>query len=436
MRSDMLSGRVVRAGTNRNANRRTTVREHVDSGWLTAERFVGLTLGICLFLQRFAVPYGSLEVSVATPLVLLLAAWGLMVGVLTIDKRRVAFFLGLVACGLMATAVHATYPLAIAPRTSLNSLVYWLAMTAFAVLRLSTPMEERRFFSLLAIMLELIALAGIAEFMAQLVGLRLFSFSGLVPANLLIERQYDVLAPMPGSGLLRSNGFFLVEPSVFSQFMAIGVIVEWLLFRRPARLALYLVGLLVSVSGSGWLVLCVFVVELAFVTGALGALRALLLTGACILALALASLVMPDIIGVLNERAGEFTVQGSSGYERFVTPFMVLGRVLGAAPWSIITGIGPGASEQLLVPFFYQLNTPVKVMLEYGIPGLLFYLLLLLDAIRTPAQWLLIGPLFALLMFTGGYQEFSPILFPVLLIGTVALLRQNPSVPVPREGKS
>jgi hypothetical protein len=432
MRSDMVSGRMVRAGASRNVNRRTTLREQAHSGWLTAERFVGLTLGICLFLQRLALPYGSLAVSLATPLVLLLSGWGLMVGILTVDRRRVAFFLGLVACGLVATAVHASYPLAIAPRTSLNSLIYWLAMTAFAVLRLSTPMDERRFFSLLGILLELVAIAGIAEFVAQLVGLRLFSFSGLVPANLLIEREYDVLAPIPGTGLLRSNGFFLVEPSVFSQFMALGVIVEWLLFRRPARLVLYLVGLLVSVSGTGWLVLCVFVVELAFVTGALGALRAMILIAACILMVALASLVMPDITGVLTERSGELTVQGSSAYQRFVTPFMVLTQVLNAAPWSILTGIGPGASEQLLVAFFYQLNTPVKVMLEYGVPGLVFYLLLLLDAARTSTQWLLIAPLFMLLMFTGGYQQFSPILFPVLLIGTVALLQPNLSAHVPR----
>jgi hypothetical protein len=421
----MASGRVMRAGASRTTMRQIRAREHTDSGWLTAERFVGITFAICLFLQRFALPYGSLEVSVSTPLVLLLSGWGLMVGVITIDRRRIAYFLGLVACGMIATAVHATDPLAIAPRTSLNSLVYLLAMTGFAVLRLRTPMEERRFFTLLTTMLELIAVAGIAQFIAQLVGLSLFSFSGFVPANLLIERQYDVVATIPGSNLLRSNGFFLVEPSVFSQFMAVGIIVEWLLFRRPARLLLYMVGLLVSVSGTGWLILFVFVVELAFVTGALGVLRALVLAGTCVLVLALTNLVMPDIIGVLTERSGELSVQGSSGYDRFVTPFMVLAQVLSIAPWSIITGIGPGASQQLLVPYFYVLNTPAKIMLEYGAPGLLFYLLLLLHAVRTPAQWLLIPPLFVLLMFTGGYQEFSPILFPVLLISTVALLRPS-----------
>jgi hypothetical protein len=207
--------------------------------------------------------------------------------------------------------------------------------------------------------------------------------------------------------------------------MAVGIIVEWLLFRRPLRLALYFAGLLVSVSGTGWLILCVFLIQLAFTSGARGTLRALMLAGGCVLALAVASIVMPDITGVLTQRTGEFTVQGSSGNQRFVTPFLVLAQVLDVAPWVAVTGIGPGASSQLIVPFFYQLNTPVKIMLEYGVPGLFFYLFLLLDAARSRTQWALLGPLLVLLMFTGGYQEFSPILFPVLLLGTVASLRND-----------
>jgi hypothetical protein len=273
--------------------------------------------------------------------------------------------------------------------------------------------------------LDIVAAAGIAQFVAQFVGLRLFSFTGLVPSQLLIEREYAVVNALQGTDLLRSNGFFLVEASVFSQFMAVGIIVEWLLFRRPLRLALYFAGLLVSVSGTGWLILCVFLIQLAFTSGARGTLRALMLAGGCVLALAVASIVMPDITGVLTQRTGEFTVQGSSGNQRFVTPFLVLAQVLDVAPWVAVTGIGPGASSQLIVPFFYQLNTPVKIMLEYGVPGLFFYLFLLLDAARSRTQWALLGPLLVLLMFTGGYQEFSPILFPVLLLGTVASLRND-----------
>ena len=104
---------------------------------------------------------------------------------------------------------------------------------------------------------------------------------------------------------------------------------------------------------------------------------------------------------------------------------MVASAVLEAAPRVVFTGIGPGAATDLVLPFRYWLNTPVKLLLEYGVLGLGFYLLLLLTATRTPRQTRLIVPLFVLLMFTGGYQQFSPILFPVLLLLDVAFLRAD-----------
>ena len=102
--------------------------------------------------------------------------------------------------------------------------------------------------------------------------------------------------------------------------------------------------------------------------------------------------------------------------------FITLREVLHQVPWAFFTGLGPGAATKLLLAFKYWLNTPVKVLLEYGIFGLIFYASLLLVATRKRRQTALVLPLFALLMFTGGYQEFSPILFPVLLITSVAFL--------------
>ena len=90
-----------------------------------------------------------------------------------------------------------------------------------------------------------------------------------------------------------------------------------------------------------------------------------------------------------------------------------------------MTGAGPGGSEQLMVPYFYALNTPVKVLMEYGIFGLLFYLGLLTWGTRTKRQAMLLVPLMVLLLLTGGYHQFSPILFTVLLMGTVAFVRQD-----------
>jgi hypothetical protein len=122
---------------------------------------------------------------------------------------------------------------------------------------------------------------------------------------------------------------------------------------------------------------------------------------------------------------GEFSMPGTSGNERFVTPFMALSAVLADAPWTFLTGIGPGASEELTLPFFYRLNTPIKVLMEYGAGGLFFYLALLVSGTRPRRQWLLLAPMLTLLLLTGGYHQFSPVLFPVLLLGTVATLRAS-----------
>jgi hypothetical protein len=392
---------------------------------LTPERFVAAILFVCLVLQRFALPVSDLALSVAAPFGLLLGAWGLASGVLSIDRRRSACFLGLCAIALVATAVHANIPVAIAPRTSFHSLIYWLAITGFAVLRLREPMPEEQFFAVVSRWLTVVAAAGVLAFVGQFVGLTLFTFRHLVPAKLLIEYQYAVVIPLPGSGFLRANGFFLVEPSVFSQFMAVGIIVELLYFRRTWRMALYAAGLLASVSGTGWLVLAAFLVRSMLTTSSRNVTRALILVAVCVLAVVAASLILPDATSVLLSRTNELSETGSSGYARFVTPFMALGWVLHDAPWSLLTGLGPGASQSMLLPFHYDIDTPVKIVIEYGAFGLATYLGLLLAARRTARQNLLVAPLMVLLMFTGGYQDFPPILFPVVLITTVAALRDT-----------
>ena len=393
--------------------------------WFTAERFAGLVFGACILLQRFAIPTGTLKISVATPLVLLLALFGLARGILVIERRRAGLFCALCGVGLFAMAAQFSAPIAFAPRSSLNSLLYWLAITGFAIFRFREPMQETRFFAMAICWLLILAASGVLQFVLQFAHLSLFSFRGLVPDQFLIEGEYAVVIPLGVGGIIRGNGMFLVEPSVFSQFMALGIILEWLCFRRARALGLFLAGLLCSISGTGWLVLGAFALQTALTSGPRDAFRLGGLILLCTLTFGITSVVAPEITDALMSRTGEFSQTGSSGYARFVTPFMVASTVLEAAPRVVFTGIGPGAATDLVLPFRYWLNTPVKLLLEYGILGLGFYLLLLLTATRTARQRRLIVPLFVLLMFTGGYQQFSPILFPVLLLLDVAFLRAD-----------
>lgn len=394
-------------------------------GYLDVDSFTWLTLFSCLVLQRFALPAGSsLKISVATPIVLGLAGWGLLSGTLVIERRRMALFCGLCAVACFSVATQINLPLAIAPRMSLTSLEYWLAITSFAVLRFRRPMSESAFFGIVTFCFQIVAIAGIAQFVLQFVGVRLFEFTGIVPDRLLIEDQYAVVIPMD-LGLNRSNGFFLVEPSVFSQVMALAIVVEAQFFRRPYRLALFFAGLLVSVSGTGWMVLGSYIVVLAIGSGKRGLLGALLMVAGCAIAFAVLSFVSPGTADMMSSRVSEFGMVGTSGNERFVTPFMALNSVWQAAPWTAWTGIGAGASEQLSVPYFYRLNTPVKILMEYGVFGLLFYMGLLIKGTRTHGQTLVLIPALVLLLVTGGYHQFSPVLFLILLICSVGYVRPD-----------
>jgi hypothetical protein len=400
--------------------RRARVRR---SGRLSAKNFTLLMMLLCLLLQRFAIQISGLPMSVAAPLGYVLVFWGLISGSLGVDRRRAGLMLGLCAIGGMALACQMNMPLAIAPRVSIFSFIYFMALTSFAVLTFRETMSEIEFFRTINLCLLIVAIAGILEYIGQFAGVSIFSFSGFVPENYLIEYMYAVVIPTANG--IRSNGFFLVEPSVFSQYMAVAIIVEAMYFRRPLWLLAFFVGLIVSISGTGWLILGAFVVQSGLTNGRRGILIAIGVSLAAGVLLFLAELIVPNIVDALLGRNVEFGMQGTSGNERFVTPFVVLQIVLDEAPRTFFTGIGPGAAEQILVSFKYGLNTPVKILLEYGVFGLVVYLALFITADRTRRQLAMLLALLVMLFFTGGYQQFPPVLFSVMLMSTVATLREE-----------
>lgn len=392
---------------------------------VSPEGFVTLTLFTCLVLQRFAIPVGDLAISVATPILLGAAAWGLGAGWLVIDRRRMALFLGLIALAALSTILRLALPVGIAPRTSLSSLLHWLVLTSFAVLAFRDRMQGWRFFAMVNNWLAFIAIAGIAQFALQFVGISVFGFTGLLPERLLLEHLYvtdQVLAW--GASLKRANGFFLLEPSIFAQFMAVALMIEALCFRRALWFGLFTAGMLVSVSGTGFLVLAGFGVALAIGAGLRGVAMVVLMAMGAALALGLASLALPDVAETLLLRSGEFSQPGTSGHERFVTPFMMMRDVFHAAPWAAFAGIGPGTSEFLELPYKYWVNTPAKLVTEYGVVGFGLYLALIVSAQRSATQRILVLPVLVLLLLTGGYHQAAPLLFPVLLLITVARLEE------------
>ena len=381
------------------------------------------TLVLCIVAQRFGLPLAGSTFSIVGPLGLALAGYGLASGALSFHRARSLIYLVFVCLTLAGMAVHAAVHGPFGSGTNLASLSQFVALTAFATLTFAEPVGEAAFFRVVTLALVLVAAAGILQFCAQFAGLRLFAFSGLLPDSILVESGWNLSIPSGVGDLLKANGLVLVEPSVFSQFTAIGLILEAMISRRPLYLAIFVVGLLLSFSGTGWIVLAAFLVGSAIGLGWRGLLIALGVAALLAMALGLAAVLAPDFMAAISVRAQEIDHPGTSAHLRFITPFWMYHDVVTGDPSALLWGVGSGESERLTLSYDYDVNSLIKVAAEYGIPAVLAYLSLFVVGRKTAIQWGLLLPVMILFLFTGGYQQFPPVLFFVLLLITVARLR-------------
>ena len=394
-----------------------------------ALRFTALVFISALVLQRFGLLIGSSYMSIVGPFGLVLAALGVMQHGLMINRARLMVFIGLLAWIMIGGAMQAAFPQSFGTPPSWMSLIQFIALSSFGILVFAAPVDERKFFATVNAILLALAIAGILQFLLQFVGLSLFSFKSFVPANMLLEGPYNTVIPIGTSGYLKSNGLFLVEPSVFSQFMALAVIIEMLMFRRLLYVSAFAIGLMCSISGTGWVMIVSFVLTASFSLGVRGLVLSFVTAAIGFLAIAALAVLFPSGFEFFLSRVGEIYQIGSSGHDRFVTPWWLAGYVLSRAPWTALYGLGAGVSEHLAMQpnWNYNLNPPVKIALEFGIPAFVLYLLFLLTARRTSTQKALLVPILVLLLLDGGYSQFPPVLFPALILILIADLRPSRS---------
>ena len=278
---------------------------------------------------------------------------------------------GLLAVIILSYSYSVTAPFAFVTKISVISMLYLLLLTSFAVLRFSQPMDEGVFFRAVIRVLAFIAICGLGAFVGPIRGSDVVSLSAHFcrPSSLLSLTTTSSFR-FGDSSLFKANGFFLVEPSVFSQFMAIGLACEWVNQRRPWLVGLFLFALFSAVSGTGWLAVGGFVVYIGLTSGSRGIVTAIGFTCVCVLAFIAIGFFFPEVAETLTGRVGEFGVQGSSGNGRFVTPFLVTSYIYDLSPEAFFTGVGPGSSDSFsVISYVYGLNTPIKILLEYGIRG-------------------------------------------------------------------
>lgn len=216
----------------------------------------------------------------------------------------------------------------------------------------------------------LIAALGILQAILLLVGGPRISFpiENLVPEQFLTQGYNNITPLFYGSPTYKSNGFFMLEPSVFSQLTAIGVVAELAGKARFMRLFVYAGAMIVSYSGTGILILMVTLPLYVLIYRRWN----LLVPGALLLAL-IVLFAEPLHLTTMMNRTGEFNSVGSSGFQRFVGWREMFADRLWTSPMHALFGYGPGSFLTAAAGYSAAQMSYSKIIFEFGVLGALLY---------------------------------------------------------------
>jgi len=340
-----------------------------------AELLLYLPIVGVTFFSKFGMSFGTRSVSVALLFIWAALAAGVLLGRMQINVGNFVFYSAMVAV-LAAEQVFGGHYF------SGKSIALLVVLHFPYIASLGSGLARQdlllRFYANVALIL---ALCGIVQFAGQFVTAyeTLFPIDQL-PDGLLLS-GYHNLIPLGSSGLYKSNGIFLNEPSELSQNLAIAVIIEFLFvrrfLRRLLRLFILAAGMAVSFSGTGLVILACVAPLIIIMQRRLDLFFLLLVLGA--LGLGAVALVGAEALHleVFVERAGELRQGGSetSGFARYLAGFYLFDQYLWQDLGSTLFGMGAGAWEDYSRRAIYGAAgvTWVKMPFEYGLIGAAVY---------------------------------------------------------------
>jgi hypothetical protein len=370
--------------------------------------FIPALLGMMLFaeffLPRFALHLGQRELSIAAIVTFACVAMLVLVGGLRPDPTRAGLY-----CLAMASMLVSVLLTGGGVTTRVSAPSFLLLACMYMAYVFVIPDGEANFDATLRLFRRfalIVTIAGICQFAAQVVvpGPTLFTFADYLPDAILTQGFNDVI-PVPGAEELnKSNGFFLLEPSHFSQLVGLALVAEMAFFRPSWRLAVLGLGLLLSYSGTG-LVICAVFVPLLLVHRGYG--RLVLVS----LASAFALLVFADLLYLTSmfERLNEFGSEQSSAFARFLSPFYLFNDFVFPQAQTTLFGLGPGSIEPYFRSEDYAVHDPTwgKVFFEYGLVGTVPFMVFVCRCMFAGARsyWLSAALFFTYLLLGGNLLE-------------------------------
>ena len=378
--------------------------------------FVHLALIGCICLQRFAFYVAGSPVYFCLPIFLALIVWMVATGRAEFRPIPLAWFTLFAAIGLASALVAAYWPDLRILDTSPASLILVLALYCGLTIRPGPAFSADRTLAIFVFYARLCAVLGIAQYLVQFVGFQFFSFMLAIPAlkPILVEPLFNYQPWVAyGSTTLRSNGFFLVEPSIFSQLLMLAVVVEYFVLRRWRFLPVYGVAYIFTYAGTGllalWLACALYLLTLPRDAG-----RIVTFTIVAAVLAGIGSLVFPDQLASLTGRASELSYSGTSANARYMTQFGMIDAVAGET--RTLIGYGPGALEraQFYVPG--GSSPTLKLYIDYGILGLLAFWTFFTGAIWRRETAIVACFMLVNFQLGGGNLLFEPLIILTAIV--------------------
>jgi hypothetical protein len=362
---------------------------------LLATPLIGAT-----FISKFAVPpFGKQGIGISLFVVLAAVIAGTVGGGMRIEPRRLTLYFILVgSLGL----IQILQPEAFSPLSLLLLVAVHLPYVV------TVPHSDRdRIVELFLGIATILALLGIAQYGLQFFvnPSLLFPIENFVPDSFIVQHFNHQAAMEYGSHEFRANGVFMLEPSFFSQLLAVAIVAELCTRGRMTRLAIFGLALIASYSGTGIAVLAICLPLCLVAQRRWG----LLLTG--VVALFAIVLVHEYVheIRILS-RVSEFNNTHSSGYSRFVGGFYLFEQFLWHEPWRALFGYGAGAFTNYASRAGNGGDEMAlfKIVLEFGLVGAVVYFGFLFCCLfYSPAPRVLILAVGITYFLNGIYTPFA-----------------------------
>lgn len=374
-------------------------------GWVFLVPLVAATL-----LAKLGTPLGRGSIPMSWPLIFAAAFIGLYFGRLRFDISRLAAYCA--AMGLICLIQAAQGMPFSVPSFVLMSVTYLMLILRAGEGQFTQDVAIRWFLALSTF----IAICGIAQFVLQFVLPVEFVFpiENFLPESLIVD-DFNMAARLTYlSDIFRSNGVFMLEPSFFSQLLAVAIVVELCNRSRNSRLLIYLVALVMTYSGTGLVVLAVCLPLLVIQRQ-----RWDLMAGAGLIALVMIVFAPFVNLDLFVERFNEFDNPKSSGFERFVGAFYLFDQFLWTDVWRGLFGIGAGSywpySQAAILPAHEMAHS--KIIFEFGVVGATIHFTFLSYCIfKSQAPFLIRLAIFVTFFMNGLYTVLSHAMALTLLM--------------------